>query len=195
MRSVFWRNIRLFEKTETLLVIFQRYNNLPVAHVEFATLAAGGFHPSFQNQHHSLLCGLYFNAFGGLIITVPASEYVAAKAFLSDMQTAKIIEAEDIDEIPERRYGKWKTGTVFSFLYGFILPFFLLPIWLQALGYIISWVWLTHIWTGEIGFEIWPNSVYAFLLLSLPLTMSSIIFHAKHYAVPKLRDNNISTSE
>lgn len=195
MRLVYWRSTRPFEKIRILLVIFQRYNNLPAAHVEFATLEAGGFHPAFQNQHHAVLCGLYFNAFGGLIITVPASEYAAAKAFLADMQAAKIIRAEDIDKIPERRFGKWKTGTVFSFSYGFVLPFFLLPFWLQILGYVIFWAWMTVFWTGEFSLEIWPYGIYALSLLIIPLVMSCIIFHAKHYAAPKLRDNIISTSE
>jgi len=163
-------------------IIFRQYYNLPEAHVEFATLEAGGFHPTFHNQHHGVLNALSLIAFGGLIILIPEPEYEAAKTFLNDMQSTDVL--QDYEPIPERRFGKWKTGTFFALLSGFFLPFFLMPLWLQLGAFLFAWGYLTPIWSGNFPFSNWPDILSAFLLLTPMLAMISIIFHATYYAVP-----------
>ena len=151
-------------------VIFKRYNNLPAACVDFSTLEAGGFHPSFNNYHHAHVSALQLIAYGGIIIVIPEQEYRDAKSFLTDMQKTPLT---DFDPIKPRRFGMWKRATAFGLSFGIFLPiYFLTPellliIWFGAMVY------------NGVEFDI-LTTIWAFIPLML--------LHAKYIAVPKLRE-------
>ncbi len=151
-------------------VIFKRYNNLPTACVDFSTLEAGGFHPSFNNYYHAHISALQLIAYGGIIIIIPEQEYHKALAFLKDMQQTPMT---DFDPIAPRRFGMWKRGTVFSLASGIFLPiFFLAPELLLV-------IWVALFIYDEFHFR---------AIASFWLFMPLILLHAKYIAVPKLRE-------
>lgn len=152
-------------------VIFKRYNNLPAACVDFSTLEAGGFHPSFNNYHHAHVSALQLIAYGGIIIIIPQQEYLEALIFLDEMQKSPLT---DFDPIEPRRFGMWKRGTMFSLASGIFLPaFFLAPELL-----LITWIAL-FIYDG----------FHFRAIASFWLFMPLMLLHAKHVAIPKLRES------
>ncbi|MEP3889752.1 MAG: hypothetical protein ABJN69_04745 [Hellea sp.] len=158
-------------------VIFGQYNNLPEACVIFSVLEAGGFHPSFQNYHHAHIAALQLMAFGGIILLIPEQELLSAKKFLTDQQSAPIT---DFDPIRPRRFGMWKRATLFGLASGIFLPMlFLAPELLMI------------IWLIDMGFSILDvvqNGLDITMLTGVWVFVPLMLLHAKHIAVPKLRE-------
>ena len=157
------------------VVLFRNCNSLPEASVLFSCLEAGGFHPTFQNYNHANIAALQIIAFGGIGITIPQQELQEASAYIQFCEDSAIEAIEDFDPIAERRFGKWKSGTLLTFASGVFLPYYFLP------AELLLFIWISFFAWG--GFQIID-------IASMDLLFALILLHAKYIALPKLRKPN-----
>jgi len=121
-------------------------------------------------------------AFGGLIIKIDDHERDHAIAVLELCRSPDMsLEIKGEDALPNRRFGSWKRGTIFSFMVDLPLPLPLLfpkAIYVFILCFILSVLY----WVNNEG-EIIETALVTSFTMSIPL----ILLHAEYIALPRLR--------
>jgi hypothetical protein len=163
------------------LVIFSRHNNLPEAAVTFSCLESGGFHPNFQNYNHANIAALYILAFGGIVVQLPEQEVEAAEKYLKIMRTIPLKEDEPIER---SKRGMWKRSILFAGCGTFDLAFLILASVFLRPEIITIGISALAVWAVYNGY------LYAIVWLFFPL----MLLHAKHIALPKLRQRQNETA-
>ncbi len=149
----------------------------------FAALEAGGFHPNFENYHHTTMAIAYIDALGGLKINLPEEEFYDAKDWLSFLRKNPIT---DFDPIKRKPVLNWIHASLFSMVFSmspapWLILFLLPPLFL----FVLYAVAIT------IGIVIEPViGIAAIPLLIFP----AILMHAKYVAGPKfVKERDVPT--
>ena len=165
--------------------ILRRYNNFAPAFADYSALQASGLHPQFSNYHIAHLKSLNMIIYGGLIMRIDARERDHAIAILQACERGEMsLDFDKADELPHRRFGRWKRGTIFGLLSYLAVP---LPMFFPKAKYVfIFFLVMSGLYWANGGDDIIETILFIGTLLAIPL----MLLHAEYVALPRLRQNN-----